>query len=142
MTTFVKCNPHVATPFVGTHFNRSCLWVRWSGRVCLVQVAVGRGAPWPTFSSLGWGGGPFFKALSFFGGARFIAWHLRHSFLVKCRRARGIFGAARRVWATALRPDPPKNVLVPHSSGWWDMRQIPTFVECREADGCVAIAYQ
>ena len=29
----------------------------------------------------------------------------------------GIFGNARRVWAPALRPDPPKKSLVPHSSG-------------------------
>ena len=39
---------------------------------------------------------------------------------------RGIFTAAWRVWATALHPDPREKGLVPHSSGWWDVRQIPT----------------
>ena len=38
--------------------------------------------------------------------------------------AQGIFGAAGRVLATALCPDPPKKGLVPHSSGWWDGWQI------------------
>ena len=33
---------------------------------------------------------------------RVIAWHLRHP-----DRAEGIFDLAERVWASALRPDPP-----------------------------------
>ena len=40
--------------------------------------------------------------------------------------ARSIFGNAGRVWATALRLDPPKKGHVRYSSGWWDGRQIVT----------------
>ena len=44
------------------------------------------------------------------GGAGFIAWRVKHPSLGECRRrSPKHFGAAGRVWATALRLDPPKK---------------------------------
>ena len=63
-------------------------------------------------------------ALNLLGGARSIAWRLRRPFLKECWRGPSHFGFAWRVWATALRPDPPKKSLLPHSSGWCNVRQI------------------
>ena len=44
---------------------------------------------------------PSLQALNLLGGVRFIAW--------RPNDARCIFGNARRVWAMALRSDPPKK---------------------------------
>ena len=72
------------------------------------------GAPRSASSSLR---GPSSQAVTLIGGARFIAWRFRCPFLVQC---------PRRVWAMALRLEPPKKGFVPHSSSRWDKWQIPT----------------
>ena len=48
-----------------------------------------------------------------------------------------MFGAAGRIWVTALRPDPQKGV-VPHSSGQWDEQQIPTLSQQSRAYAILA----
>ncbi len=40
-------------------------------------------------------------------GVGFIAWRLRRPKKENADGAEGIFGLAGRVWASALRPDPP-----------------------------------
>ena len=42
-----------------------------------------------------------------FGWVGFIAWRLRRPKKGNADGAEGIFGLAGRVWASALRPDPP-----------------------------------
>ena len=59
--------------WAGTHFGRP----RFTVYGFLVPVAVGRGAPWLASSSF-WGPSPL--ALTPLGGARFIAWRLRHPY--------------------------------------------------------------
>ena len=59
----------------------------------LVPVAVCQGVPWLASSSFR---RPSLQALTLLRGARFIAWHLRHSFLEEC------WWGSRRVWAMAL----------------------------------------
>ena len=59
--------------------------------------------------------GPPPQALTLLGGVRFIAWRLRRPEKGNADGPRGISGTVGRVWASALRPDPPKNGLVPHS---------------------------
>ena len=70
--------------------------------------------------------GPYPQALTLLGGARFITWRLSRLFLGECRRVSGYFWSHRRVWDTALCLDPPNKGLVPHSSSWCDVQQIPT----------------
>ena len=110
-----------------THFDRPCWLEHGSGRVCPGSAGSrsrgsnmdsGKpifmlGAPRPTSLSLR---GPSPWTLTFLREARFIVWRLRSPFLGNVDGARGIFGAAERVWATALRTDPPKKpcaTLVP-----------------------------
>ena len=47
------------------------------------------------------------QALTLLGGVRFIAWSLRRTEKGNVGGARGVFGNDGRVWAAALRPDPP-----------------------------------
>ena len=98
------------------------LSVRGSGRVCLGSsgsrsrfalisilepqetVPSGSNSPW---------------------GAKFIVWRRRRSFLGEPDRAQGIL---EPLGVSRLRPCARtrlKKGLVPHSSDWWDMRQIP-----------------
>ena len=64
------------------------------------------------------------QALTFLGGARVYYLAPEAPLLWDYRRVRSVFRAVRRVWVTALRSDPAKKGLVPHSSGRWDARQI------------------
>ena len=86
-------------------------------------MAVGWGTPWPASASLR---GPFPQALTLFRGASFITWIRWRSIAGECRRGPGHFWAAWRVWVMILCLGPPKKGLVPLSSGWRDVRQIPT----------------
>ena len=54
-----------------------------------------------------------------------IAWRLRRPNKGNTDGAVGIFGNAGRVWATALRQDPPKKGLVPHFPVRLGVQQIP-----------------
>ena len=65
------------------------------------------------------------RLLSPFGGVGFIAWHWGTPNKVNADEAKGIFGHAGRVWALALRPDPPKKGPVPHLPVQWGVQQIP-----------------
>ena len=98
------------------------LSVRGSGRVC--PISSGSRSRFALTGILE-PQGVVPQALNLLGGVRFIAWRLRRPFLGNADGARGIFENAGGVWATALRPDPPKKNLVPYSSGWWDGRQLP-----------------
>ena len=87
-----------ASPVVGSHFGRPCCALHGSGRVCVITghtSGLRRPSPWLQTSSGGLGLSP---------GA-----------LMHPDGIRGILGSAGYVWATALRPDPPKNGPVPHS---------------------------
>ena len=85
--------PYSGRCWAGTHFGRPCWSVHGSGRVCPGSCGSrSRCALISIVEPLG--------ALTLFGGTRFTA-----------DGARNIFGAARDVWATALRPDPPKKAL-------------------------------
>ena len=86
----------------------------------LVLVAVSWGATWPASLSFR---GPSPQALTLLGGARFIAWCLRHPFFR--RMPTGPEAVLEPQGVSGL--DPPKIGLVPHSSGWWGIQQIPTF---------------
>ena len=97
----------VVSPFIGTLLIGRVGEARiWLG-VSWFPVAIGRGAPWPTSLSLRGrlpGFNPPWRGF-------FIVWYPS---LGECRRGRGIFGAAGRVWATAMHPDPPKKRLYEH----------------------------
>ena len=45
----------------------------------------------------------------------FIVWRLRLPFQGNANGTQGIFWTTKGIWATALRPDSPKNGLLPHS---------------------------
>ena len=71
--------------------------------------------------------GAVLQALIPFGGARFIAYHLRCPFLGECRWGPwGIFVLTRHVWTMALYLDHLKQGFVQHSSSQWVIQQIPT----------------
>ena len=73
-------------------------WILGSRHSC-------RGAPRPASSNL-WR--PSIQVLPLLGGARFIACAWGAHFQGNTDGARGIFVLNRRVWATAVRLDPPK----------------------------------
>ena len=81
------------------------------------------------------------QALTHPGGIRFIAWHLRHPFLAEAHGARSIFGAAGRIWSTALRLDPPKMVLchIHPSGGTFSKYYITSISHCASRRGFSAV---
>ena len=66
------------------------------------RVRVPHGKDWYSFDL--WG--PTSQAVTCFGRAHFFSWRLRRHVYGNAVRAQGIFGAAGRVWATALIPAP------------------------------------
>ena len=74
-----------------------------SGRLALIF-----GAPRPSSSSF-WGSS--LQALTFFGGARFIAWRLRRLFLGECRLGPRHFWNCCAFLGYGPAPDPPKKAL-------------------------------
>ena len=83
------------------HTSVSCVgWCTDLVECVLVPVAVGRGAPWPTSSSLR---GPFPKALNNLWGTSFIAWHL---FLGECWRGPRHFWSHWACLGYSLAPRP------------------------------------
>ena len=91
------------------------------GRV-LVLEAVGRCALWLASWSLR---ALSSQALILLGGARLIARRLRRSFLGKCPRWPRHFWSRRACLRYCAEPGPTQKSLVPHSSGCWDVWQIP-----------------
>ena len=81
----------------------------------LAWLAVGRGAPWPTSSSIR---GPSPQALTLLGGAMFIAWSLRCPFLEECRQGSMHFWRRRtclnsnRIHAFPKGISPKVNVIM------------------------------
>ena len=82
----------LSSPVVGLH----SVGRLTSGRFCRVCLGTGD-FPRPQ--------GAIPQAYTPFGG--FIAWCLRRPKKGNADGAEGIFGLAGRVWASALRPDPP-----------------------------------
>ena len=72
--------------------------------------------------------GPSHQALTLLRRVRFIAWRLRHHKKGNADGAWGIFGTAERVWASALRPDPPKKEPCATLVCWWGIWPISTLV--------------
>ena len=64
------------------------------------------------------------QALTLLGVARFIAWRLMRPFLGECRQGPRYFGECQvcQIYARTHQKD-----LVPHSSSWWNVRQIVIF---------------
>ena len=79
---------------------------RYTVGCAMVPVAVCQGTHWPASLSLR---GTISQALAFLWEARFIPWRLRRPFWGNADGARGIFGSAWRILATALRQVPPKK---------------------------------
>ena len=92
-------NPHVATPLIRTDFNWPCSSVHGSGWMC----------PGSSGSRSRCALTDILEALTLLGRVWFMAWCLRRPFLGECQRGPRHFW--RRVWATALRPVPPKKAL-------------------------------
>ena len=115
----------------GTHFGCLCWSVHGSGLVCpgscgsrLRPSDIDSGKPAfmsdvPRLASSSLRG-PSPLALTLFGGVRFIAWRLRNS--------DGSEAFLEPPGVSGLRPDAwtPLKKALPHSSGRWDVRQIPT----------------
>ena len=57
--------------------------------------------------------------------AKYITRHLRRPFLGECRWGPRHFWECQACLGYGPASDPPKNGLVPYSSGWWDGRKIP-----------------
>ena len=78
-------------------------WVAFGRPFYLWVVLLGVPQHWRVPPALG-GHPPGFYSLR---GVRFIAWRLRHPKKKNTDGVEGIFGLVGRVWASALRLDPP-----------------------------------
>ena len=101
----------------GTHFGRSRLSVRGSGRVC-----PGSRGSWRRFTLTGTleAQGAVLQALTLFKGVRFIAWH---PFWRECRRDPRHFWECRACLYYSPAPGPTwrRPCAIP-PTGWWDGR--------------------
>ena len=97
----------LSSPVVGLHSVGRFI----SGRFCWVCLGTGEFLR-PQ--------GPSPQAFNPSGG-RFIAWRLRRPKKGNADWVEGIFGLARRVWASALRLDPPLKRPCAIFVRWWDV---------------------
>ena len=104
--TYDKYRYRLNAAWAVTHLGRPCWPVHGSGRVCSGSAdnrsrcnLTGLLEPQEAVP----------QALTLLGGDGFISWHLRRLFSGMPTGPETFFGAAGRVWATALCPDPPKR---------------------------------